>query len=437
MQIDQNVVQPTDSPLLSTGKRKPGYFRWSLAFLFFIIGLIAYMDRSNIAVVAEPMMKDLGMSKVQFGLLASLFSLGYAVSQIPGGILSERFGTRKIVTLALFFWSVFTMATAAVSSFFAMCIVRFLFGVGEGPLYPANAVFNTFWFQKHEKARAAGALLAGSYFGPVIAPAISVAIYQVLGWHGVFYVFGIIGIIIAGGWYLIGRDKPEQHPWVTEYERALIMGNRSVTDGEKKKAPWGRLLRNSQFWAVGLQYLAVAYMTSLFMTWLPTYLLEARHFSLQTMGFAASFPWLAICLVVLFGGGFSDALLRKGNSRMVARGIPAMAGLAIFIVTIYLASITTDPWLNVLWLSLALGSLGLPVVTSWAIAADKGGEFSGSVSGWMNTWGNVGAVFSPIICGWIAQNMGWDMALLSSIIPILIAIFLWFLIKPDDSLAEI
>ncbi|WP_419878424.1 hypothetical protein [Brevibacillus centrosporus] len=129
--------------------------------------------------------------------------------------------------------------------------------------------------------------------------------------------------------------------------------------------------------------------------------------------------------------------LRKGKSRMIARGVPAMTGLAIFFVTIYLASITSDPWLNVLWLSLALGSLGLPVVTSWAIAADKGGEFSGSVSGWMNTWGNVGAVFSPIICGWIAQNMGWDMALLSSIIPILIAIFLWFLIKPDDSLAEI
>lgn len=124
--------------------------RWWLAFLFFLIGLIAYMDRSNISIIAKPMMEDLSMDKIQFGLLASLFSLGYAVTQIPAGILAERIGARRTVFLSLIWWSVFTGLTAMVKSHGLLAAVRFLFGVGEGPMYPGNAVFNTYWFQKSE-----------------------------------------------------------------------------------------------------------------------------------------------------------------------------------------------------------------------------------------------------------------------------------------------
>ena len=133
--------------------------------MFFLIGLIAYMDRSNIAIIAKPMMEDLNMSKVQFGMLASLFSLGYALSQIPAGIIAERIGARKIVMIALIWWSVFTGLTAIVKSHGLLALVRFMFGVGEGPMYPGNVVFNTHWFAQQEKGRAASALLAGSYFG--------------------------------------------------------------------------------------------------------------------------------------------------------------------------------------------------------------------------------------------------------------------------------
>lgn len=409
--------------------------RWWLAFMFFLIGLIAYMDRSNISVVAEPMMKDFNMDKVHFGILASLFSLGYALAQIPGGILSEVFGPRKIVSIAMAWWSVFTALTAMVTSYGALGTVRFLFGVGEGPMYPASSVFNSYWFQSHEKGRAASALLAGSYFGPVIAPAISVAIYQTVGWHGVFYVFAIIGLIIAGVWYIVGRDRPENHPWIGKDECFLILANRSVEAGVRQQmAPWRKLINRIQFWAIGFQYFIVAYMTTLFMTWLPTYLQEARHFSLSTMGIAASFPWLAIVIVVVGGGAFSDFLIRAGISRVIARGGLAMVGLTLFMISIVCAGFTSSQWLNVLWLTIALGSLGLPVVTSWAVAADVGKQYSGSVSGWMNLWGNIGGVLSPLVCGWFAQHIGWDKALMVNIVPIVFAMLLWFLIKPDRNL---
>lgn len=429
-----NVEKQVEVATTSQVKERKIGLRWGLAVVFFIIGLVAYMDRANISVVAQPMMKDLKMDKVQFGLLSSLFYLGYCFAQIPGGMLSERFGPRNIITIAVTWWSVFTAMTAAASSYVVLCIVRFLFGMGEGPMYPGNAVFNSYWFQKHEKGRAASALLAGSFFGPVVAPSISVAIMAAFGWHGVFYSFAIAGIAIALVWYIVGRDKPEKHPWVSTKEKLLIIENRSITSSEKKSAPWKQYLKNVRFWAVGIQYLVVIYMNTFFLTWLPTYLMEARHFSLKEMGFAASFPWLAICLTVLAGGAISDMILQKTNSRMVARGSLAIVGFIVFIVGLYFAAYATNAWLNVLWLTVALGALGLPIVTSWAIANDLGQEFAGSVSGWMNLWGSIGGITSPIICGWFAQELGWNTTLLINIIPIGLAIFLWFFIKPDHPL---
>ncbi|MGG0789490.1 MFS transporter [Peribacillus simplex] len=418
----------------SQGKERKIGLRWGMGLIFFIIGLIAYMDRANLSVVAKPMMDALNMNKVEFGLLSSLFYAGYCIAQIPGGMLAERFGSRKIIIIAITWWSAFTALTAASTSYVVLCIVRFLFGVGEGPMYPANAVFNSYWFQKHEKGRAASALLAGSFFGPVIAPGVSVAILLLFGWQGVFYSFAILGIGIGLVWFIVGRDKPELHPWISEKEKVLICENRSITGTVKKAAPWKLYLRNIQFWAVGIQYFVVIYMNTFFLTWLPTYLMEARNFSLKEMGVAASFPWLAICFTVLAGGALSDIILQRTNSRMKARGSLALIGFIFFIIGLYFAAYSTSPWMNVVWLTLALGALGLPIVTSWAIANDLGQEYAGSVSGWMNLWGSIGGITSPIICGWFAQEMGWNTTLLINIIPIGLAIFLWFIIKPDRPL---
>ncbi|PES30294.1 MFS transporter [Priestia megaterium] len=413
---------------------KPSRVRWWLAFLFFLIGLIAYMDRSNISIIAKPMMEDLNMNKVQFGMLASLFSLGYALTQIPAGIIAERIGARKIVLFALIWWSIFTGLTAIVKSHGLMGLVRFLFGVGEGPMYPGNAVFNTYWFPKQEKGRAASALLAGSYFGPVIAPVLTVAIFQTWGWEAVFYIFAGLGLVAALIWYVIGRDKPEDHPFVNRQELKMIMQNRTVKAEKKSVAPWKKFLKNGRFWALGLQYFVVLYIITFFLVWLPTYLLEARSFSLSSMGFAASLPWLGIFITVMTGGMISDWLVKKGKSKMIARGSLAISGLVIFAGTMYLAAYASSPWMNVVWLTISLGALGFPVVTSWAAVTDLGNEYSGSVSGWMNLWGNLGAFVSPLLCGWLAENIGWESTLLVSIVPILFASLLWFGIRPDRSL---
>lgn len=156
--------------------------------------------------------------------------------------------------------------------------------------------------------------------------------------------------------------------------------------------------------------------------------------TLSKSGFAASLPWLAIFITVMTGGAISDRMVKNGKSKMVARGSLAIGGLIVFAIAMFLAAHATSSSMNILWLTISLGSLGFPVVTSWATALDLGNEFSGSVAGWMNFWGNVGAFLSPLVCGWLAQNIGWEATLLFSIIPIFIAIVLWFGVKPDKVL---
>lgn len=115
-------------------KERSSNVRWWFAIVFFVIGIVAYMDRSNISVIAPDMMRDLHLDKGQFGLLASFFAAGYALMQVPSGYLAEKFGPRKMLTVTLVWWSAFTILTGIVKNHGLKYTVRFLFGVGEAPM---------------------------------------------------------------------------------------------------------------------------------------------------------------------------------------------------------------------------------------------------------------------------------------------------------------
>ncbi|MDJ1089553.1 MFS transporter [Macrococcus caseolyticus] len=408
--------------------------RWMFALIFFLIGVIAYMDRANISYIAQPMMEDLNMNKTQFGMLASVFAAGYALMQVPAGIMAEKFGPKKMLTFALVWWSAFTILTGVVKNHGLLYTMRFLFGIGEGPMYPSNAVFNTYWFAKSEKGRASSALLAGSYFGPVIAPFVTIAIYQAFGWEAVFFIFGAIGIVIAAIWAIIAKDLPEHHKMVNEAEKAYIMENRDVVQTDKKSAPWGIFFKRFSFFAIAGQYFVVQFVITLFLIWLPTYLQEEYHVVLKDMKFLAAAPWLMMFILIMAGGTISDAIISRGYSRFRARALIAIFGFIVFAVSLFLSVQTNDMMMNLIYLSLCLGGVGLSMGMSWASATDLGRNFSGTVSGWMNLWGNVGAFLSPMLGGYLVQHYGWDTTFYLMIIPAVLAIVLWFFVKPDQPL---
>lgn len=406
-------------------------FRWKLAGLMFFISFISYMDRVNLSVATPTIMQDLGLSKMDMGMIQTAFFVGYAFMQIPGGIMSEFWGHRKVLAIAATWWSVFTALTGACSSFISFILARGMFGMGEGPMAPAFGRFIYRWFNSSEKGRASSFMLSGVFFGPVVGPSLTIALMMAFGWRSVFVIFGLLGFVVAGLWYWLAKDSPRTSCYVNAEEADYIEEGLNANADKKELAPWRAFLGSSQFWAIGIQYFITDYIMFVFLAWLPLYLMEAQNFSLQKMGVAASFPWAALCIVTATAGYISDKLVAGGVSRHKSRTLFGIVGLILCCVTLYLGAVATTPWMNVLWLTISLGSLGFTFNASWAACLDIGGKFVGSVSGWMNFWGNLGGIAAPVVTAWIATNYGWQAAIVTTAASAVVGIIAWLAVKPD------
>lgn len=411
-------------------------FRWKIAFLIFLISFVAYMDRVNLSVATPVIMQEFGFDKMDMGFLQTCFFAGYALMQVPGGMLAERFGLRKTGAGAILWWSVFTALTAFAQGKASFAAVRLAFGLGEGPVFPSlgQATFN--WFNKDEKGKASSAILLGTFFGPVIGPMVTVALIAALGWHAVFIIFGLAGCVLAWVWHRYAQDNPKDSPYVNEEEAAFINEGRSFS-AEKKSAPWGRFLRSRQFWALGIQFFVVDYIMYVFLAWLPLYLTEVHNLSLKSMGIWASFPWLALMAMVFTAGFLSDRMAHSKNSsrQYTMRTFTAMAGVAVTSLGLYIAAHTASgAAATIFWMSVSLGALGFSMSASWSTVISLGGKYTGSVSGWMNLWGNVGGVLAPIVTAFFVTNYGWNNAFTYTALFGIIAIAAWLFVNPGKQL---
>lgn len=408
-------------------------FRWKVAWLIFAISFISYMDRVNLSVATPVIMQEFGFTKIDMGLIQSFFFAGYALMQVPGGMMAEKFGHRFTGSVAVAWWSVFTGLTAAAFGRYSFAFVRLMFGLGEAPIYPAFAIAEHKWFNKDEKGKASSFILNGCFFGPVIGPAVVVWLMTTFGWHHVFLSFGVIGMVLAYLWHKFVTDDPADSPYVNKAELEHINEGRAA-DAEKKIAPWGRLLRSSQFWALGIQFLITDYIMYVFLAWLPLYLMEVHGFSLSKMGIWAAAPWLSLMLVVFACGYVTDKVIRAGASQNFVKTLTGAAGILLCACTLYISTKTADPMMNVFWLSVSLGSLGLTMSASWSSVITMGGQYAGSVSGWMNFWGNIGGVLAPTTTAWVATNYGWQAALAATAVTGIVGAAAWFLVKPDKAI---
>jgi ACS family glucarate transporter-like MFS transporter len=413
--------------------------RWFLGAVMFLISFISYMDRVNLAVATPAIMKEFAFSKIEIGWMQTTFFIGYSLMQIPGGMLAEIFGHRRTVALAVSWWSAFTALTAYGYSFISFLLVRGLFGVGEGPIFPSFTSFIYEWYNKTEKAKASALFLSGVFLGPVVGPPIIVALMVAFGWRSVFIAFGLAGFIFAVVWWIFDTQTPQENKRVNEAELIHIRGGDSLdsTGAAREKgdvAPWRKFMGKSQFWAVAVQYFVTDYVMYVFLAWLPLYLMEAQKFSLQKMGVAAALPWLAISITTMTTGIIADKMVAAGLSKHKARTLFGVTGLVCCCIFLYLGAIATVPWENVLWMTLSLGTLGFTFNASWAACLDLGGKFSGSVSGWMNLWGNIGGILAPVATAWIATKYGWQAAITATAASAVIGIVSWLFVRPDKPL---
>ena len=383
--------------------------RYVILWLTVAAYMITYMDRVVISSAAPAIRREFGFDMVTMGWILASFRWGYALFQIPGGWLGDRIGPRRALALIVVWWSAFTSLTGAAWNAASMAAFRFLFGVGEAGAFPVATRSLSRWMLPSERGFAQGVTHAGSRLGAALTPPLVVALMAAYGWRTPFLVFGSLGLVWAAVWFWYYRDTPGEHRKTNQAERELIHaslgGRRSATS---RAVPWRLLLSQRTLWYLSLMYFCYAYCISVYLDWFPTYLNDHRGFSLRQMGFFAMLPLLAGTVGDLLGGTISDALFRRTGNLRLARRAVAMAGFVLAALGIVPATLTDDPVACVVYSCLGVFGLELTVGVSWAIPLDIGGDYAGSVSAVMNTWGNVGGAISPALLAYLVKRSGWE-----------------------------
>jgi sugar phosphate permease len=259
-----------------------------------------------------------------------------------------------------------------------------------------------------ERGYAQGITHAGSRIGAALTPPIVVWLIASYGWRMPFFVFGFLGLLWAVVWFWYYRDTPEEHGDVNEAERKLIRDHAPVRRSAGGAVPWKAILSSGNLWTLCMMYFCYGYCLSVYLDWFPTYLNTHRGFDLRKMGLYASLPLFAGTAGDLLGGWVSDRIgHRTGNLRM-ARKVVAVTGFLMAAAGIVPATLTSDPLHSVWYTCAAVFGLELTVGVSWAVPLDIGGDYAGSVSAVMNTFGNIGGAISPTVLALLVEAYSWN-----------------------------
>jgi MFS transporter, ACS family, glucarate transporter len=427
---------PSRSATITAVAENPSRIRHWVLFLTVLIYMITYMDRICIGHAAPDIRREFGFDNDVMGWIFAAFNLSYALFQIPGGWLGDRFGPRRVLTVIVLWWSFFTALTPLAWGKWSMATFRFFFGIGEAGAFPTATRALSHWLPAGERGFAQGITHSGARLGAAITPPIAVFLIISFGWRSVFYIFGLIGVIWALYWFWYYRDRPEQHRSVNEAELAVIheVDSSSIhapkAPADRAQVPWKQIIRSSNLWLICVMYFCYAYTLWIYLSWYPTYLLEARGFSLSQMGFWHMVPLTAATIGDTVGGWYSDHLARRTGNLRLARRAVAIAGFIGAAICIIPATQTDDRYLSVALTTLALFCLELTVGVSWAVAMDVGPEYAGSVSGVMNMCGNIGGFLASIATGYIVKMFNWQIPFLVAAILCIIGAILYFSIDP-------
>jgi ACS family hexuronate transporter-like MFS transporter len=370
-----------------------------------------YADRSAISVAAPFIIAEFGFSKAEFGVILSIFFFGYAPFNWIGGYLSDKIGPRVVMGTALAWWSAFTALTAAGAGFVSFLIIRFLFGFGEGPQATVTAKTMSNWFPQRELGRALGIANSSTPLGAAVASPIVVGILEAThnNWRVAFIILGGVGLLFAIGWFVVVRDTPEQHPWVTPAEREEIVPNRAGgvpgADQAGDVPPVRRYLREPLVWSTGFAFFGYAWVLYTFLSWFPVYLLQAQHVSLANLAWAGAVPWIVGFLGMIAGGLTTDWLARRtGRPAETRKGI-IVVSLLITAVLMGISMTAASLAAAVVLMSGVLFFMYFTAAQYFAIIADLVPAVRyGGVVGFVHFVSNCAGLAAPFIVGWIVDR---------------------------------
>ncbi|ANI81141.1 MFS transporter [Kosakonia oryzae] len=394
--------------------------RYLILLIIFIVTAVNYADRATLSIAGTEVAKELQLDAVSMGYIFSAFGWAYLLMQIPGGWLLDRFGSKKVYTWSLFFWSLFTFLQGFVDVFpiawagISMFFMRFMLGFSEAPSFPANARIVAAWFPAKERGTASAIFNSAQYFSLALFSPLLGWLTFAWGWEHVFTVMGVIGFVLTFAWMKFVHN-PTDHPRMSREELEYIEKNGAVVDMDHKKADDGKnagpkmdyikqLLCNRMMLGVFFGQYFLNTITWFFLTWFPIYLVQEKGMSILKVGFVASIPALCGFAGGVLGGLFSDYLIKRGSTLTMARKFPIVVGM-LLASSIILCNYTDNTAMVVALMALAFfgkgfGALGWPVISD---VAPK--EIVGLCGGVFNVFGNVASIVTPLVIGYMVKEL--------------------------------
>ena len=389
------------------------------------LAALAYVQRVAISQAAEGIQVDLHLGKAQLGLVFGAFGLSYALFEVPNGLLGDRYGVRRTLTRIVIAWSAFTALTGAAWNFTSLWVARFLFGAGEAGCFPNLTRMLSAWLPAQARVRAQALMWACTRWAGAVTPLLVLALVQWRGWRWAFVVLAVLGFIWAAAFFAWFRDDPADHPAVNAEELALLQGARAITtqEGERK---WYRSLLAVPVLILVFQYFCFSFVWYFYVTWLPSYLREARHVtSVQAATFAT--------MPLLFGG-FGSLAAGYAAARISRRKIAFCGFLASGLLLFAVTRIASTP-VAMVAMGLASFCSDLTMPISWNACVEIGRRHTATISGAMNMFGNFAGFVAPVGGGLIlAHSAGdWNVLLYLMVVASLMAAACWMFLDPEGT----
>ncbi|WP_409282423.1 MFS transporter [Pseudomonas putida] len=383
--------------------------------LLLVIGIINYVDRSALSIANTSIQRDMGITPSQMGILLSAFSLAYAFSQLPLGMIIDRLGSKISLGAALLGWSVAQTASGLINSFSAFIGLRVVLGIGEAPMFPSAAKALAEWFEAEKRGTPTGIVLSSTCIGPCLAPPLLTLLMVTWGWRGMFIVTGVFGILVAACWFAFYKSKARYLAELPAEAREQLLAAQAHKQEvpsarpnvQAQLAAWAELFRHKSTWGAVLGFMGVIYMLWLHLTWLPGYFEREHGLSLYQTAWVVSLAYVFGALGTIVAGRICDRLVKNGASVLGSRKrvvVTALLAAAAFTVPL---SFGSGFLLSVALLCCALFSVNMASSTAWMIAntvvdSQRVASF-GSIQ---NFGGYLAGSVAPIVTGFSIQQTG-------------------------------
>jgi sugar phosphate permease len=336
-------------------------------------------------------------------MILSAFGVGYVLLTVLGGWLVDMLGTRLVWPLAAIAWSLCVAFLGFASSFWSFIWLRFLLGVAEGPHFPAMTSSIMSWLSPTERARALSLGLVAIPLSSVLGAPITSYLVADYGWRSMFFIISSVGIVWAGFWYWLYRDRPEDSPYVNRAEVAHIS---CASKKSKEPLDWRFILTHPVLIANNISYFAFGYMLFFATLWLPGYFLREHNLDLKSVGWYLTIPWLVGAIFLKAGGVISDWLYQKTGSGRIARSHVIWVSQLLAAIFFLFLGFTSSLGTSILFLSLGLGFGLMPQPAIFSINIDIAKERAGSAQGITSSCLSLAGIIAPAITGWLIDRTG-------------------------------